>query len=123
VHRQKSLPRRLVAAFTDDPEARQLHHGHARTGRAALWVRVSDDDRANRAILGLAGCATLHLRHHGHRRQSDFSFHGPPEPGAAQQLLGAPVDPAQHHGITPARQGGALTAGWPPRGWTAEARR
>ena len=74
---QKSLPRRVVTAFTDDPETLQLYHGHARDGRAALWVRVSDDDEANRAIRGLAGCATLHIRHYGHRRQSDFSLQRP----------------------------------------------
>jgi hypothetical protein len=29
------------------------------------------------AIRGLAGCAALHIRHHGHRRQSDFHLHRP----------------------------------------------
>ena len=29
------------------------------------------DDEANRAIRGLAGCTTLHIRHYGHRRRSD----------------------------------------------------
>jgi hypothetical protein len=74
---QKSLARRVVTAFTDDPETLDLYHRHARDGRAALWVRVRDDDEANRAIRGLAGCATLHIRHYGHHRQSDFSLPGP----------------------------------------------
>jgi len=74
---QKSLPRRVVTAFTDDPETLDLYHGHARDGRAALWVRVSDDDEANRAIRGLAGRAALHIRHYGHRRQTDFCLHRP----------------------------------------------
>jgi hypothetical protein len=30
-----------------------------------------------RAIRGLAGSVTLHLRHYGHRRQSDFYLHLP----------------------------------------------
>ena len=74
---QQSLPRRLVAALTDDRETLELYHGHARDGRAALWVHVTDDDEANRAIRGLAGCATLHIRHYGHRRQSDFYLQRP----------------------------------------------
>jgi hypothetical protein len=72
-----SLPRRVVAALTDDPETLALYHGHARDGCSALWVHVSDDDEANRAIRGLAGRATLHIRHYGRRRQSDFYLHRP----------------------------------------------
>ena len=75
--KQKSLARRVVTAFTDDQETLDLYHGHARDGRAALWVRVIDDDEAGRAIRGLAGSATLHIRHYGHGRQSDFSLHRP----------------------------------------------
>jgi hypothetical protein len=51
------------------------------TGRVEVAIdRVSDyfgpggDARSYRAIRGLA---TLHVRHYGHRRQSDFSLHGP----------------------------------------------
>jgi len=74
---QPSLLRRVVATLTDDPETIELYYGHARDGRFALWVHVTDDDEANRAIRGLAGCATLHIRHYGHRRQSDFYLQRP----------------------------------------------
>ena len=74
---QQSLPRRAVAALTDDPETLDLYHGHARDGRFALWVHVTDDEEADRAIRGLADCATLHIRHYGHRRRSDFRLHRP----------------------------------------------
>jgi hypothetical protein len=74
---QPSLPRRVVATLTDDPETIELYYGHARDGCSALWVHVTDDDEANRAIRGLAGCATLHIRHYGHRRQSDFYLQRP----------------------------------------------
>jgi hypothetical protein len=74
---QPSLRRRVVAGFTDDPETIELYYGHARDGCFALWVHVTDDDEANRAIRGLAGCATLHIRHYGHRRQSDFYLQRP----------------------------------------------
>jgi hypothetical protein len=74
---QPSLPRRMVATLTDDPETIELYYGHARDGCSALWVHVTDDDEANRAIRGLAGCATLHIRHYGHRRQSDFYLQRP----------------------------------------------
>jgi len=74
---QRSLLRRTAAALTDDEETLDLYHGHARDGCSALWVHVTDDDEANRAIRGLAGCATLHIRHYGHRRQSDFYLHRP----------------------------------------------
>ena len=50
---QMSLTRRVTAAVTDDRETLDLYHGHARDGRAALWVHVIDDDEANRAIRGL----------------------------------------------------------------------
>jgi hypothetical protein len=41
-----------------------------------VWP-VGTTDEANRAIRGLAGCATLHIRHYGHRRQSDFFLRRP----------------------------------------------
>ncbi|WP_448627113.1 hypothetical protein [Geodermatophilus sp. URMC 64] len=69
--------RRVAAAVTDDQETLDLYHGHARDGRAALWVHVTDDDEANRAIRGLSGCRTLHIRHYGRRRQSDFVLQRP----------------------------------------------
>jgi len=74
---QPSLPRRVVAVFTDDPETIELYYGHARDGCFAVWVHVTDDDEANRAIRGLSGCATRHIRHYGHRRQSDFYLQHP----------------------------------------------
>jgi hypothetical protein len=74
---RRSLPRRVVAALTDDEETLDLYHGHARDGRCAVWVHVADDDEADRAIRGLAGSATLHIRHYGHREQSDFYLHRP----------------------------------------------
>jgi hypothetical protein len=74
---QKSVARRVVTAFTDDPETLDLYHGHARDGRAALWVHVPDDDDADRAIRGLAPFPTLHIRHYGQRGQSDFLLHRP----------------------------------------------
>ena len=74
---QPSLPRRVVAALTDDQETIELYYGHARDGCVALWVHVTDDDDAGRAIRGLAGSGTLHIRHYGHRRQSDFYLQRP----------------------------------------------
>ncbi len=75
--RQPGMARRVVAALTDDQETIDLYYGHARDGRAALWVHVLDDDEADRAICGLSGCAALHIRHYGHRRQSDFYLQRP----------------------------------------------
>jgi hypothetical protein len=74
---RQSRLRRAVAVVADDPETLELYHGHARDGRAALWVHVSDDDEADRAIRGLADFPTLHLRYYGHRRQTDFSLRHP----------------------------------------------
>jgi hypothetical protein len=74
---QQSLPRHVVAALTDDQETIELYYGHARDGCFALWVHVADDDEAERAIRGLAGSGTLHIRHYGHRRQSDFYLQRP----------------------------------------------
>jgi hypothetical protein len=50
--------------------------GHVRDGCCALWVHVTDDE-ADRAIHGPSGNETLHVRHHGHRRQSDFYLRRP----------------------------------------------
>ena len=74
---QQSLTRHIVAGLTDDQETLDLYYGHARDGRSALWVHVTDDDEASRAIRGLSGCATRHIRHYGHRRQSDFYLQHP----------------------------------------------
>jgi len=74
---QQSLTRHIVAGLTDDQETLDLYYGHARDGCFALWVHVTDDDEANRAIRGLSGCATRHIRHYGHRRQSDFYLQHP----------------------------------------------
>ena len=74
---QKSLPRRVVTAFTDDQETLDLYHGHARDGRYALWIHVTDDDEANHAIRALADFRTLHIRHYGHHKQSDFFLQRP----------------------------------------------
>jgi len=79
---QQSLPRRVVAALTDDQETLDLYHGHARDGRFALWVHVADDDEADRAIRGLVGCSTLHIRHYGRHRQSDFHLQHPTTTGS-----------------------------------------
>ena len=74
---QMSLTRRVAAAVTDDQETLELYHGHVRDGRFAPWVHVADDDEANCAIRGLSGCRTLHIRHYGHRRRSDFYVQRP----------------------------------------------
>jgi hypothetical protein len=74
---QPSMPRRVVAALTDDEETIELYYGHARDGCSALWVHVTDDDEAGRGIRGLADSGTLHIRHYGYRRQSDFCLQRP----------------------------------------------
>jgi hypothetical protein len=74
---QPSLTHRVAGALTDDRETIDLYHGHARDGRAALWVHVVDDEEARRAIRGLSGSAALHIRHYGHRRQRDFYLRRP----------------------------------------------
>lgn len=74
---RQSRPRRAVAGIADDPETLKLYHGHARDGRAALWIHVTDDEEADRAIRSLADFRTLHLRHYGHSGQSDFHLQRP----------------------------------------------
>jgi hypothetical protein len=68
---------RVVRAATNDQETLDLYFGHARDGRLALWVHVVDDAAAGRAIRYLADCQTLHIRHYGHQRQSDFYLSRP----------------------------------------------
>ena len=84
----RSLPRRVVAALTEDEETIALYYGHARDGRAALWVHTPDDDVADRAIRALSDSPTLHLRHFGHHRQSDFVLQNPSSEGPADDQSG-----------------------------------
>jgi hypothetical protein len=74
---RQSRSRRVLAAVVDDAETLELYHGHARDGRAALWIQVTDDDSANRAIRVLADFPTLHIRHYGHDLQTDFRHQRP----------------------------------------------
>jgi hypothetical protein len=74
---QRSVPRRVVGALTDDQETIALYFGHARDGRSALWVQVDDDAEADRAIRGLTDFDTLHIRHYGHGSRSDFYLRRP----------------------------------------------
>ena len=74
---QQGPVHRVVRAATNDQETVDLYFGHARDGRLALWVYVVDDAAADRAIRYLSGCRTLHLRHYGHHKQSDFYLSRP----------------------------------------------
>ena len=74
---QRSVPCRVVGALTDDQATIALYFGRARDGRSALWIQVDDDAEANRAIRGLADFDTLHIRHYGHRSQTDFHLRRP----------------------------------------------
>jgi hypothetical protein len=74
---QPGMSRRLVGALTDDRETIALYVGHARDGCSALWIHVDDDAQANRAIRGLVDVDTLHIRHYGHRVQTDFALRRP----------------------------------------------
>jgi hypothetical protein len=74
---QQSAVHRVVRAATNDRETLDLYFGHARNGRLALWVHVTDDEAADRAIRYLADCRALHIRHYGHRKQSDFYLERP----------------------------------------------
>jgi hypothetical protein len=69
---QRTLARRVVGGFTDDPATIELYFGYARDGRAALWVHVPDDADAKRAVRGLADHQVLHIRHYGHNSQQDL---------------------------------------------------
>jgi hypothetical protein len=69
---QRTLPRRVVGAITDDPDTIELYFGYARAGRSALWVHVPEDDDAERAVRGLADHQVLHFRHYGHDSQQDL---------------------------------------------------
>jgi hypothetical protein len=68
---------RVARAVTNDQATLDLYFGHARDGGLALWVYVVDDAPAGRAIRCLSDCQTLHLRHYGHHKQSDFYLSRP----------------------------------------------
>jgi hypothetical protein len=98
---QQSLHRRVVAALTDDQETIETYQAYAREGRASLWVRVADDDAADRAIRGLAGSATLHIRHYGRREQRDFYLERPTEPTPRKRKVAVPTTRLDHRGAPP----------------------
>jgi hypothetical protein len=69
---ERSVPQRVVGAVTDDPDTIEQYFGYAREGRSALWVRVPDQDDANRAVRHLTDHQVLHVRHYGHDGQEDI---------------------------------------------------
>jgi hypothetical protein len=69
---ERSLAQRAAGAVTDDPDTIEQYFGYARQGRAALWVHVSDDGDAKRAVRALADHQVLHFRHYGHDGQQDI---------------------------------------------------
>jgi hypothetical protein len=69
---ERSLAQRVAGAVTDDPDTIEQYFGYARQGRAALWVHVSDDGDAKRAVRALADHQVLHFRHYGHDGQQDI---------------------------------------------------
>jgi hypothetical protein len=69
---QRTVARRVVGAVTDDPDTIELYFGYAREGCSALWVHVSEEADAKRAIRGLADHQVLHIRYYGHDRQDDL---------------------------------------------------
>ena len=69
---QRTLARRAVGGFTDDPDTIKLYFGYAREGHAALWVHVPEEADAKRAVRCLADHQVLHFRHYGHNSQQDL---------------------------------------------------
>jgi hypothetical protein len=70
----------LVAILTDDDEARRGAAALRAAGFAGRELRIStgeqilaDDDEAGRAVRGLSGCRTPHIRH----RRSDVVLQRP----------------------------------------------
>jgi hypothetical protein len=63
---QRSAPRRLVAALTDDKHDIELYFAFAAEGCSALWVHVPTREDASRAIRNLDGYAVRHYRYFGH---------------------------------------------------------
>jgi hypothetical protein len=61
-----ALPWHVIFGTSD------LYYLQVRDGRSALWVHVVDDDGSHRAIRGLSGSGTLHIRHYGRHGQSDI---------------------------------------------------
>jgi len=71
----RSTARRVVGALTDDQETIKLYFGYAREGRGALWVHVSEEHDATRAMRCLLDHRVLHYRYFGRDRQDDIHVH------------------------------------------------
>ena len=69
---ERSLAQRVAGAVTDDPDTIELYFGYARDGCSAVWVRVSEEADADRAVRCLADHQVLHFRHYGHDSQQDL---------------------------------------------------
>jgi hypothetical protein len=69
---QRTLPRRVVGAITDDPDTIELYFGYARAGRSASSSSGTWTHSAERAVRSLADHQVLHFRHYGHDSQQDL---------------------------------------------------
>ena len=69
---QRDLADKVVGAFADDSEARELYLRYAREGRCALWMRIPDEDLVRKALRVLADRDYVHTRYYGAGTETDY---------------------------------------------------
>jgi hypothetical protein len=69
---RRGVTSKAVGSVADDVEGRELYLGYAREDRCALWLRLSDETDAPKALRVLADHQYLHTRYYGSERQTDF---------------------------------------------------
>jgi hypothetical protein len=69
---QRNVASKIVGAFTDDVEGRELYLEYAREDRCALWMRIPEETRVPKVLRVLAEYDYLHARYYGQEKQDDF---------------------------------------------------
>lgn len=70
--RRRGVTSKVLSAFIEDVEGRELYLGYARDNRCAMWVRIPDESEVPRALRVLADHDYLHTRYYGSRQQNDY---------------------------------------------------
>jgi hypothetical protein len=74
---QHGMLRRMARALTADQESTNLYVRYAHDGCSAVWIRVPDEEAANRAVSHLAGTQSLYFRYYGRCRQREIIVRRP----------------------------------------------
>ena len=69
---RRGIAGKVASPFIEDLEGRELYLGYARDDRAAIWVRIPNEDQVPKALRVLADHDYLHTRYYGSGTMTDY---------------------------------------------------